>query len=85
MPYSLTLFYSTVSYPRLNVHAPNNDIQERFRCLEFIGEPMHTHGRTLYRGRHRTLHVTLYYSLEEDFAWFGNLDSLPDKLMEKCI
>jgi hypothetical protein len=54
----------------MNIHSPNKEICDKFKCLEFIGTRFIKDGKTYIRGRHRTLHVIMYYCFEDDFAYF---------------
>lgn len=55
----------------MNIHAPDADTRERFRCLEWIGRRYkRKDGKTYIRAKHRTLGCTMYYCFEDDFAWF---------------
>jgi hypothetical protein len=61
----------------MNVHRPNADIGEKHRSLEWRGKPFTRRCRdgklrTFHRAVHRSMHWTLYYCYEDDFAWFCN-------------
>ena len=54
----------------MNIHAPNKEIQERFKCLDWRGRRFKRKGKTYIRGKHRTTNQVFYFCFEEEFAWF---------------
>ena len=59
----------------MNIHAPSEEIRERFKCLEFVGVPFERVAfdgkrKKYMRAKHRTLGLTMFYCFEDDFAWF---------------
>ena len=60
------------------------DIQEFFKCLEFIGKPFKYKGRDVCKAWHLRLERNVYFSLTENFGWlidFGG--DMPDELLKK--
>lgn len=57
----------------MNIHAPDQEIRDRFKCLEWIGRRWIKDNKTYIKARHKTLGTIFYYCFEDGFAWF------PDK------
>jgi hypothetical protein len=55
------------------------EIQEKFKCLEFRGRPFKQNNKTLVECMHKTLGVTFHYAFEDDFAWMGYVEQIPEK------
>lgn len=59
-----------MTYHFMNIHAPPSEIQEQFRCLEWLGKRYTKKGKTYIKARHRTMGWKMYYCFEDNFAWF---------------
>jgi hypothetical protein len=63
----------------------NDEIREKFKCLEFRGKPFKFKGRTMIEAKHyRFENATFYFSFDEGFAWLiTNDQSVPDWQLPK--
>lgn len=67
----------------MNIHV-SAEIQEKYKCLEFRGKPFRLKNKTLIQCQHRTLGSTLHYCFEDDFAWFGYIEQIPEQQLPYC-